>query len=89
MIKIVEECLQIANSAVIKTLSTERDALYAKVRLIRGLYGDEGLSEEATAQIGELSKQMEKLTGAENLVCYELNDLRKNAENLIREHDGA
>lgn len=86
MVAIVEECFHVARSAVVSHLVDERNAIRSKLHLIRSLYGDEGLSDEAIRRINELSKQLTEITEAEYLVCYELNALRKDAESLVKNH---
>lgn len=82
----IEECFHIARGAVVTNFVDECNELHGKIHLIRSLYGDEGLSEEARKQINELSGRLTEIAKVEYLICYELDALRKNADELIKNH---
>lgn len=78
---LIEEGLHIANAALIQHFMESKKFAQGQINLLRD-YGNDLSSKK----VNELKKQIEELNQAENITSYEINYLRKIAENLISEY---
>lgn len=90
MKKEVEEAFLGAQLLVVRSLAERRHALKVRKQIISNytkmLFEDE-MPPKALKELEKLDDEISRLLLVENIVCYEILQLKKNAEGIIKSHD--